>query len=72
MGPAPMPAPWPHESVTIVRLHQSFAVSVFLFATAPIRDWTQAQTGGTTMATLQKKAGWIERLKQSFHRFWNE
>jgi hypothetical protein len=34
--------------------------------------WRKAQTGGITMARRQKKAGWIEGLKQFFHRFWSE
>jgi hypothetical protein len=52
-----------HESLTITRLHQSFAVSVFPFATASVK---------TGRRHNQKEAGWIERLKHSFHRFWNE
>jgi hypothetical protein len=35
-------------------------------------DWTLVKTGGTTVAKRQKKTGFIERLRQSFHRFWNE
>jgi hypothetical protein len=27
---------------------------------------------GTTMAKRQRRSDWVESLKQSFHRFWNE
>jgi hypothetical protein len=62
---------WRQESVTIAHLHRLFAVSISPSSTAAVKGW-MVQTGGTTMAMRQMKAGWIERLKYSFHRFWNE
>jgi hypothetical protein len=44
-----------------------FAVSVFPFSTAARKTGRRVKAGGTTMATRQTKAGWVERLKQSFH-----
>jgi hypothetical protein len=59
------------KSVTIATLHQSFAVSVSAFATGWAKDGREAQIGGATMAK-RKEPGLLERLRQSFHRFWNE
>jgi hypothetical protein len=68
--------PQPHyrcaKLVTIVGLHRLFAVSVFPFSTAWPETGRWLKTGGTTVAKRQKKTGFIERLRQSFRRFWNE
>jgi hypothetical protein len=63
----------PHESVTISCLHRLFALSVFPFSIALVKDWAQIQSRRVaTMAKRQKEAGWIKRLRRLFHRFWNE
>ena len=59
------------EPVTNVGLHNSFAVSVLTISIADIKTGRNDQGGGH-MAKRQKKLGFVQRLKQSFHRFWNE
>jgi hypothetical protein len=59
------------EPVTKVGVHQSFAVSILSISTAAIKTGWRYKEGGH-MARRQKKSGFVERFKQSFHRFWNE
>ena len=59
------------EPVTNVGLHNSFAVSV-LSTQPPASKTGRNDKRGSHMAKRQKKSGFVERLKQSFHRFWNE
>jgi hypothetical protein len=59
------------EPVTNVGLHKSFAVSVLSKSTARL-ETGRSNKRESQMAKRQKKSSFVQRLKQSFHRFWNE